>query len=350
MGFSFANLTRWLLVAGVALAAASTALAQHPGRRPGQAIVFSSADDEGVSSNTLSLAPKPPGLLDFANTIQSPDSKPGAESETDLPPGPPPAISPAQAQRLQRLLDERKNWALLTPEQILNLPTPEKILHIPERDALGQPKNETVEAQYYARQDQLRARTNNVNHGAEDAPPRWRLLDSRELQMEPNVWTPAGGRPGSPALLDQLLNGTPDNHAAPAQAQEKAWSKSFSLPAAAPEPTTEQQAALEPFQQLLRPHSLSGGAAKAPALGSSIFSPPSTAANPAPGSSAEIPMGASYAPLNSGIGMPVGVTPLPGLLGQTNMGLPVFAPEWKPQAPPWSSSAPQLGAFPQRKF
>jgi len=107
---------------------------------------------------------------------------------------------------------------------------------------------------------------------------------------------------------------------------------------------------LEPFQQLLRPHSLSGGAAKAPALGSSIFSPPSTAANPAPGSSAEIPMGASYAPLNSGIGMPVGVTPLPGLLGQTNMGLPVFAPEWKPQAPPWSSSAPQLGAFPQRKF
>jgi hypothetical protein len=350
MGFSLANLTRWLLIAGVALAVASPAQAQRAGRRPGQAIVFSSTDEENVSSNTLSLAPKPPSLLDFANTIQSPDSKPGAAPETDLPPGPPPAISPAQVQRLQRRLDEQKNWALMTPEQILNPPTTEKMLHLQERDAFGQPKNETVEEQYYARQNQLRVRTNNVSYGAADAAPRWGFSDTRELHMEPNVWTPAGGRLGSPALLDQPLNGPPDNHAAPAQAQGKAWAKSFSLPAPAPAPTTEQQAAMEQFQQLLRPRSLSSGDTKTPALGSPIFSPSPTAANPAPGSAAEIPMGATYAPLGSGIAVPAGVTPLPGLLGPTNMGLPVFAPEWKPQAPPWASSAPQPGTIPQRKF
>jgi hypothetical protein len=41
---------------------------------------------------------------------------------------------------------------------------------------------------------------------------------------------------------------------------------------------------------------------------------------------------------------------LPGLLGPTNTAPPMVAPEWKPQAPPWQSSAPQLGAIPQRKF
>jgi hypothetical protein len=351
MGFSFANLMRWLLPAGVALVVAYTAEAQHAGQRPGQAILFSSADDDNVSSNMPSLVAKPPGLLDFANAVQSPAANLGAASETEPQPGPQtPAISPAQAQRMQRLLDERKNWALLTPEQILGLPTQEKILRIPDRDAFGQPKNETVVAQYYERQQQLRARTNNDNYGAADSAPRWDFSGSQELPMNPSIWTPAGGRTGNSPLMNQFLNGTPDNRATPAQAPERRWSKSFNLPASPPKPTTEQQAAMEQFQQLLRPHSLSGGTGKTPALGSPIFSSSSTAPSPVPGQSAVIPIGASFTPLISGIAMPAGLTPLPGLLGPTNAALPAFAPEWKPQAPPWVSSAPQLGAIPQRKF
>ena len=351
MGFSFANLTRWLLIAGVTLAAAYAAQAQHAGRRPGQAIIFSSADDDDVSSNMPSLAAKPPGMLDFANTVQSPVLKFGAASETEPQPGPQtPAISPAQAQRMQRLLDERKNWALLTPEEILGLPTQGKIPGVPDRDAFGQPKNKTVVAQYYERQEQLRARTNNDNYGAPDSAPRWDFSGSRELPMNPNIWTPAGSRPGNSALMNQLLNGTPDSRPAPAQAPERGWSKSFNLPAPPPGPTPEQQAAMEQFRQLLQPHSLPGGIAKAPALGRPIFSSPSTTPNPAPGQSAVIPIGASFTPLSSGIAMPAGVTPLPGLLGQNNTALPMLAPEWKPQAPPWMSSAPQPGAIPQRKF
>jgi hypothetical protein len=350
MGFSFANLTRWLLLAGVALAAAYTAQAQHAGRRPGQAILFSSADDDNVNSNMPSLAAKPPGMLDFANAVQSPGSKSAAVSETETVPVPPPAVSPAQAQQMRRLLDERKNWALLTPEEILGLPTQKKILGIPDRDASGQPKNETVADKYYERQVQSRARTNNDNYGAADPAPRWDFSGSQELQMNPNIWTPAGSKPGNPALMDQFLNGTTDNRAAPAQAPNSDWSKSFSLPAPPPGPTPEQQAAMAQFQQLLEPHSLPGGTAKAPMLGSPIFSSSSTAPNPAPGPSAVIPIGASYTPLSSGIVMPAGLTPLPGILGPTNVPLPAFAPEWKPQAPPWVSSAPQLGVIPQRKF
>ena len=174
MAFGFANLVRWAVVAGVALAAASPACAQSAGRRPGQAILFSTTDDDDVSSNMPSLAAKPPGMLDFANAVQSPPSaKSDAAPETELLPPQTPAISPAQAQQMQRLLDKRKNWALLTPEEIFNLPTPEKILHVPNRDAFGQPKNETVVGKFYERQEHLRDRTNNGNYGAADTAPRF---------------------------------------------------------------------------------------------------------------------------------------------------------------------------------
>lgn len=348
MGFSFAHLTRWLLLAGVALAVAYPAEAQRVNRRPGQSILFSSADDDNVSSNRPSLAPKPPGSLDFANAVQSPAANFGAASQTGtLPEPPPPAISPAQVQQMQRVLDERKNWALQTPEQIFGLPTREKILGLPDRDASGQPKNESIVAQYYERQNQLRTRTNNIN-GAADSTPHWGFAGDQQPQMNPGVWTPAGGRLDNSALMDQFLNGTPDSRAAPAQTPKGGWLKSFNLPAPTPGPAPEQQAAMNQFQQLLQPHSPSGGTANSPSLGSPIFSPASTA--PVPEPSAVIPMGASYTPLSSGIAKPAGVTPLPGLLGPTNAAPPAFAPEWKPPAPPWMSSGPQLGVIPQRKF
>ena len=358
MGLCSANLTRCLLAAGMALAVAYAAQAQHAGRRPGQAILFSSSDDEDVSSNMPSLAAKPPGMLDFANAVQSPGAKSDAVPETELLPPQTPTISPAQAQEMQRRLDKQKNWALQTPEEIFGLLTPEKILHVPERDAFGQPKNETVVEKFYERQERSRARTNNDIHGAADTAPRRDFSDNRDLRMNPNIWTPAGSKSGNLALMSQLLNGMTDNHAAPApapapapgQALQSGWSKPFSPPTPPPGPTTEQQAAMEQFQQLLKPHSLTDGTAKAPMLGSPIFSLPSTAPNPAPGSSALIPVGASFTPLSSGITMPAGFTPLPGLLGPTNMAMPMFEPESKPQLPPWQSSAPQLGAIPQRKF
>jgi hypothetical protein len=351
MGFSFANLTRWLLAAGVTLAVAFTADAQHAGRRPGQAILFSSPDDDSVSSNMPSLTAKPPETLDFANAVQSPASTSEAMRGTDVvPPPPPPAISSAQVQRMQRLLDERKNWPLLTPEQILGLPTREKILGIPDRDAAGLPKNDTVVAQYLYRQEQSRARTNNDNYRAADPAPGRDFSGGQELQLNPNIWTPAGGKPEIPALMSQFLNGTTDHRSASAPAPESGWSKSFNLPAPLPKTTPEQQAALDQFQQLLKPHSPPVGAAKAPVFGGPIFSSSSLAPNPAPGPPAAIPMGTTFTPLSSGIAMPMGVAPLPGLLGPTNTALPMVAPEWKPQAPPWQSSAPQLGAIPQRKF
>lgn len=163
--------------------------------------------------------------------------------------------------------------------------------------------------------------------------------------MNPGIWASATGKPENSALLNQFLNGTPDNRAGSFQAPENGWSKPFNLPASQPKPTPEQQAAVEQFQQLLQPHLPPASIAKAPTFGSPFFSTAS-ASEPA----TVIPVGASFAPLGSGIAQPAGLTPLPGILGPTNVVPAEFAPEWKPQSPPWESSAPQLGAIPQRKF
>jgi hypothetical protein len=346
MGFSFTNLTRWLLPAGAALAVAYTAGSQSANRSAGQAILFSSPDGGDVSSNMPSLAAKPPSLLDFANEVESPTLKFGVASGAESLPAPRlPAVSPSQ---IQRMLDERKNWALMTPEEILGLPTQEKILGIPDRDASGERKDETVEEQYYDRQEQMRDPTNSADPGMVDSASHWGLSDGQEQQMNPNTWFLTGARPENSGLLRQFMNRMPDGRATTGQTPESGWPKAFSLPAPPPGPTAEQQVAIQQFQQLLQPHSPPGGAATAAAPGSPFF--PSPSAAPALGSPAAIPIGASYTPLSSGIAMPAGVTPLPGLLGPTNMGLTTRAPEWKPELPPWLSSGPQPGVIPQRKF
>ena len=131
--------------------------------------------------------------------------------------------------------------------------------------------------QYIERQDQLRARTNNVNYGAADPAARRGFSGGMKPQMNPEFWNPAGGRTGNPGLMEQFLNGTPDNRADAAQTPKSVWQKSFNLPAPEPKPTPEQQAAMNQFQELLQPHSLSGGAAKAPSSGSPMYSSASTA-------------------------------------------------------------------------
>jgi len=342
MGFSIAKLTRWLLLAGVALAAAYPAEAQH--QRQGQPILFSSTDNDNVSSNAPSLAAKPPGMMDLANAVQSPDLKFDNSSDNTQPPMPPPAISPAQAQQMQRQLDERNNWALSTPEQILGLPTKEKILGIPDRDAAGLPKNETIVEQYYKRQDELRIRTNSVYFGAADAAARPGFSGDQEPPAVAGVLSSAGSRLDNSALVNQFLNGTPGNPAGSAHGPESGWS----TPATPIGPTPEQQTAVNQFSQLSQLHLLSSDTAKTPSFGSPIIPPASTA--PAVAQPAAIPMGASYTPLSSGIAMPAGVAPLPGLLGPTNVAAPPLAPEWTPPPPPWVSSGPQLGVIPQRKF
>src|SRR5471032_1860811 len=154
MDFSFSNLRRRLAVAGMVLAASAVAQAQTF-TQPGQAIIFSAPDNGDAASNAPSLASPPPVAPGFADTIHAPGFNFEPPSKTSAPPPAPAAarVSPGEA-------DRRKNWALMTPAEILGVATPENILKIPERDAAGRRMDPTAVERFYERQNQVQ--TNGV--------------------------------------------------------------------------------------------------------------------------------------------------------------------------------------------
>ncbi len=236
---------------------------------------------------------------------------------------------------------------MMTPEEILGLPTQKKILGVTDRDAFGRPKDESVVMQYFDRQDPSQSRTNNGHFGAVGPATRQVLLGGQGLQFNPDIWAGPDGKPGDPELMNPFSTGKTDNRGASAKAPQNDWLKTFNLPAPPPKPTPEQQSALDQFRDLLQPHPASSSAAKGAALTSPLFSSSATAPTVVP--PVTVPIGVSYTPVSSGIGMPAVVQALPSLFNQSNTA-PAFEPAWKAQPPPWVSSVPQLGVMPQRKF
>jgi hypothetical protein len=365
MDFSFAYLKRVLPLAAAVLGAVFSVQAQRAALRPGQSILFSSPESDTVFSNLPSLSPKPPESLDFGNTLQAPPSFSfsGPSVDTPLPVGVP-VVSPAEALRLQDLLDKRKNWMLMTPAEILGATTPEKILGIQEHDAAGRPKNLTALERYTERQNQTPTVNTNTN-----VFPTWNFSDKR-----PDTLNSIPGELGSPDNLpSSLLNPAPNNQTFAGQNGNKRWSKLFGSPSPSPVVTMAQQMNMERFRQLLKPGSSSTAAATTPSLSGIKTSLPQTALSSGLGQfsltpvgasfplklvefaplverqSSLTPVGASFTPLNNGIGKPAEMPKLPSIWS-LSLTSPPSAVAWGPQPPPWLSLTPQPFAIPQRKF
>ena len=341
MGFSLAYLKRVLPLAAAVLVAAFSAQAQRAALRPGQSILFSSPESDTVFSNMPSLSPEPPESLDFGNTLQAPPPLDfsGPAVDTPLPVGAP-VVSRAEALRMQDLLDRRKNWMLLTPAEILGATTPEKILGIQEHDAAGRPKNLTALERYTERQNQPPPADTNTN-----AFPTWNFSDK-----QPDMLNSIPGGLGSPNnMASSLLNPVPDNRTFAGQNGNNNWSKLFGSPPPSPVVTVAQQTDMERFRQLLKPGSSSTAAAATPSLSGIKISLPQTALSSGLGQSALTPIGASFTPLNNGIGKAAEMPKLPSIWS-LSLTSPPSAAAWAPQPPPWLSPTPQPFAFPQRKF
>ena len=242
---------------------------------------------------------------------------------------------------MQDLLDKRKNWMLLTPAEILGATTPEKILGIQEHDAAGRPKNLTALERYTERQNQTPPVNANTN-----AFPTWNFSDN---QPDPSNSIPGGlGSPDN--LASPLLNPAPDNQTFAGQNENNNWSKLFGSAAAA-------RRRLSPWRnrrtwngsdnclsQVRHPPP-----ATTPSLSGIKISLPQTALSSGLGQSALTPVGASFTPLNSGIGKPAEMPKLPSIWS-LSLTSPPSAAAWAPQPPPWLSPTPQPFAVPQRKF
>ncbi|MGA2786930.1 MAG: hypothetical protein ABSF60_05335 [Verrucomicrobiota bacterium] len=339
MGFTCAYLKRVVPLAAV-VGVVFSVQAQRAASHAGQPILFSSPESDAVLTNMPSLAPKPPESPGLGSSLEAPSSIDFSGPVVDTPlPVVAPVVSRTEALRLQDLLDRRKNWMLLTPAEILGTTTPEQILGIREHDEFGRPKNLTALERYTERQNQMPPVNANTN-----ALPIWNISDA---QSNPTNSLPDGlGNPDN--LAGMPLNPMSDNQTLSGQDGNNGWTKLFGPPALAPAVTLAQQTDMDRFRQLLRPGS-SSAAAATPSLSGTKISLPQTALSSGLGQSALTPVGASFTPLNGGIGKPAELPKLPSIWS-LNSTSPPSAAAWAPQPPPWLSPTPQPFVAPQRRF
>ncbi len=335
------------------LAVAAAAWAMQTGAQTtgddGQPILFSSPDSAAVATNLPSLTPKAPDLGGAADITASafdfnapPSSPPRSAPRGRMP-------APVPTGQLQALLDRRENWTLLTPAEILDVPTPEKILGVREYGADGLPLHQSAVERFYARQDRLRAGTNAAAGmaflTAADAfgshTSFWNQAQNSGLWNAPDSFA-AGA-----VKMNSFFRGLSDNSSGFNSAPGDGWTKWFNPPTLQSEARAPAQPApSDVFQQLLTPAPAPTGSG----LANKSLSPPGGADNSLFGGSPLNPGGVSAAPLSGVVGSPIGMTPLPGVLGPTNPAPTTFNSQWKPELPPWMTQGPQPGVIPQRKF
>ena len=325
----------------VAMGAMALSAAAQPS---GQSIIFSSPQNDDAQSATPSLAPQNSQMPVLPGTLQAPVSPFDGGAPNDLP-VPPPQANFSEQQRMGKLLEERKNWTLMTPAEIFGVTTQEKLLQPPERDAMGREKNQTQLERYLDREDRLRTGpTNRWQNDTADSP--WNF--SRDKDNANPFDFSRHGADDAAQNLNRFLNGQRNSDASANQNGNVSWDP-FNTPAQQPTPekqNLEQLAAMERFRQLLEP----GSAQESPSPDSKFFPVPKTVVDPniTQPDFVPNPAGASFLPLSSGIGKPTGLTPLQGIVNSTAQSAAV--PAWAPQPPPWLLQGPQPFAMPQRKF
>jgi hypothetical protein len=312
----------------------------------GQPIIFSSPQNPDSSAGTPTLVPQNHDQINLADTLQP--SQLFLKTPDDALPMPqqPQVFSPAEQQRMEKLLDDRKNWTLLTPEEIYNLTTPEKMLQTPDNPAAA-PEDRTSMERFLDRQDQMRMGNTNADdwrNDNQDSP--WNLSHNREANNP--LADENNGLENSMQNPDRLQSGVPENNGVSADQNENPALNLLALPQPQ-QPTAQnaaQLAAMERFRQLLE---ASSAADSAPTPDGKFFPAPKLAPDPNITPTALInPAGASFTPLSDDIGRPTGLTPLPGIV--TPVSHPAAAPSWAPQPAPWLSQIPEAFTIPQRKF
>ncbi len=224
------------------------------GQSSDRSIIFSTPKTDDAQAATPSLSPQNSQLPVLPGSLQAPDPAFNFRAPNDLPELPPTGAGTPQAQRMKKLLEERKNWTLMTPEEILGVTPADELLQPPERDAAGREKKQTQLERYLERENRPRGGlTNGWQHDQDNSP--WNFSRDRDRNGLNSL------DPGRDSMIDaaQRLNEYLNNRRigdAPVNRNDKnfGWD-SFSPPAPQPtgRPDLEQMAAMERFRQLLQP-------------------------------------------------------------------------------------------------
>jgi hypothetical protein len=252
---------------------------------------------------------------------------------------------------VQDALNRRKNWTLLTPQQILGIQTPEEVLGIPSKTS---DKNLSIEEQFLLREGRSGGGIGSNNlaaatfwHQADTANPfdDKNNNDRRDAFRQPLLGTSPG--PGDYYNNNPLLNGNRSLNG-PDLKPDLPWTSVFARPAQPdmPKPTPEQVANMERFQAQLAPSS-------------TLVQTPATPGYSAPAVHVQDPYlqqqpvvnpaGRAVQSLDDGLqqfSRPTGINPLPTV--STPPPTPVATrPSWQAQLPPWMKKGPQAGGSSQ---
>lgn len=259
------------------------------------------------------------------------DQLPGAQ--------PAPQFTMQQLRQLQKNLDEKKNWTLLTPEEILGVPTAAKILGLPD------PNNDglSVQERYLRRQERQRnfAATNSLraagSFAASDNPFR-----------KPNSGQPPFGQNAPNNYFGQAANSlTPAAEDAAAKAGGTFWKSAFN-----PQPSVLNKSDLEAVAAMERARAMMEPPPAVKPVATAIYKPATPVRDPnMQAMQAYNPAGNSFRPVQDTVGRPTGILPLPTVTGfRTQTSVPE---KRKPlvNLPPWlaDDEKPPTGP-PVRKF
>lgn len=334
----------WLpLLAGV-LMAATFSVAGQGVPSSGQPILYSTPAGDAALGPAFSGAAA--DQSSFADELSAPAPVFSQRPSMALPA---PFSPPSQNDlRFNKLLQDRKNWALMTPEEIMGVTTPEKILGLPSADDAAQ-SSLSPEQRFIVRQSQSASSATNGGggfFGSKENTPRWLLqqnLDDADDSSLPNY-----GNPSPLANPSRMLSAPSKNNPFAPLNADSDWIRP--PPAASfDKPTPEQAAAMDRFRELIGSDSGADKPVK-PSPGYNFISspdaPPDPNLKPQP---IYNPAGASYSVLGDNISKPSGITPLPGVTSQP-FKTESSAPSWAPKPPPWLSQEPNPFAPSQRVF
>jgi hypothetical protein len=270
--------------------------------------------------------------------------------DSDLPP---PQMPQLPNPSLKDELDRRRNWTLMTPQEILGVPTPEKILGLP--DPTGDDKRSVTE-RYLRRQD-LAAAVSATNAMRQPglsllrdddnpfAPKRQRDLTNPGGENDTTANMAARPDQASRKFFDRLVTAPASSPFAPDQTADSTWSSAFNQPAPQVKPNLDQVAAMDRFRALMEPSAPPASAPTTTRFAPAPLPVPDPNLQPLPVFN---PLGQSFSALQNDIGRPKGINPLPGLTG------PYVAPpaskKSQVQLPPWLLKDPQPPESPFSPF
>ena len=330
--FAVSLLVRWAAVA-VFLTATAWATAQ-------QTIQFSKPVDQDLGKANSFLQPSSklsPGAFNAPAPVFG-DRTPTVSFDT-LPGAPAPATIMNSSQ-WQKKQDASRNWSLMTPEEILNVPTPEKILGI--TDPRDDPKI-SAEQRFLQREQQ-----NDITAASNSLVRAERNSRNDQIQFS-DANSPFGQTWGrSSADLAKKQNGlfgdwNPNVQANTDQSAVSSWSSPFGQPL--PKPTPEALAGMERFRAF---QALMDGtdSERAPVPRSASYQAAAASSRqqtlPTDRPTQRSPFGA----LEDSISRPVQLAPLDGITSSRLAKPPKSTSLVQP--PPWMKDGPQT--FQQRQF